>query len=115
MTKDCVFCRIAAKEIPAKIVYEDDQIIAFDDLRPQAPVHVLIIPKEHHASLNDMPVGRGNGIAAVFAKVPAIAESKGIKASGYRLVLNTGPDSGQDVFHVHFHLLGGRAMTWPPG
>jgi len=115
MTRDCVFCRIAAKEIPAKIVYEDAEIIAFDDIRPQAPVHVLIIPKEHYASLNDMPAGRIKAIADILAKAPAIAESKEVKASGYRLVINTGPDSGQDVFHIHVHLLGGRAMRWPPG
>ncbi|MHB8053871.1 MAG: histidine triad nucleotide-binding protein [Candidatus Aminicenantales bacterium] len=115
MKRDCLFCRIADKEIPAKIVYEDDQIIAFDDIKPQAPIHVLIIPKAHHASLNEVPADRSGVIDAVFAKVPAIAESKGIKASGYRLVLNTGPDSGQDVFHLHFHLLGGRPMHWPPG
>jgi histidine triad (HIT) family protein len=115
MTRDCVFCRIAAKEIPAKIVYEDDEILAFDDIRPQAPIHVLIIPKAHHASLNDVPAGRIGVLAAIFAKVPAIAESKGIKASGYRLVINTGPESGQDVLHVHVHLLGGRPMRWPPG
>lgn len=115
MTRDCVFCRIAAKEIPAKIVYEDAEIIAFDDIRPQAPVHVLIIPKEHCASLNDMPANRIKAIADILAKAPAIAESKEVKASGYRLVINTGPDSGQDVFHIHVHLLGGRAMRWPPG
>ena len=115
MTRDCVFCRIAAKEIPARIVYEDDEIVAFDDIRPQAPVHVLIIPKTHYASLNDLPAGRIKAMTDLLAKAPVIAESKEIKASGYRLVINTGPDSGQDVFHIHVHLLGGRPMRWPPG
>lgn len=115
MKRDCVFCRIAAKEIPAKIVYEDDQIIAFDDIRPQAPVHVLIIPKTHYASLNDVSAGRTGVIAALLEKAPVIAESKGVKSSGYRVVVNTGHDSGQDVLHIHVHLLGGRAMRWPPG
>ncbi|MCX6567045.1 MAG: histidine triad nucleotide-binding protein [Candidatus Aminicenantes bacterium] len=112
---DCIFCRIAAKEIPSKVVYEDDVIFAFDDIRPQAPVHTLIIPKAHIASLNDMPDDRTDVIGHIFAKAPEIAAAKGIKATGYRLVLNTGPDSGQDVFHVHFHILGGRKMHWPPG
>ncbi len=115
MTKDCIFCRIAAKEIPSKIVYEDDLIIAFDDIRPQAPVHTLIIPKSHFSSLNDVPAARTDLIGRIFAKAPEIAAAKGVKASGYRLVLNTGPDSGQDVFHIHFHLFGGRKMQWPPG
>jgi histidine triad (HIT) family protein len=112
---DCIFCRIAAKEIPAKVVYEDDRIVAFDDIRPQAPVHTLIIPREHIASLNAAGPGKADLLAHIFGKAPEIAEIKGIQSSGYRLVVNTGPDSGQDVFHVHVHLLGGRKMQWPPG
>jgi len=115
MTKDCIFCRIAAKEIPSKIVYEDDLIVAFDDIRPQAPIHTLIVPKTHYASLNNLPADGAEVIGHILAKAPEIAAVKEIKASGYRLVLNTGPDSGQDVFHIHFHLLGGRKMRWPPG
>ncbi len=112
---DCIFCRIAAKDIPAKVIYEDDRIIAFDDIRPQAPVHTLIIPREHIASLNDLQPGQTDLVGHILAKAPGIAELKGVKASGYRLVINTGPDSGQDVFHIHVHLLGGRKMRWPPG
>lgn len=112
---DCLFCRIAAGEIPAKLVYEDDRLLAFDDIRPQAPVHTLIIPKEHFASLNDVPEDRFGLLGAILAAARTIAADKGIAASGYRVVLNTARDSGQEVFHIHFHLLGGRRMTWPPG
>jgi histidine triad (HIT) family protein len=112
---DCIFCKIVAKKIPAKIVYEDEKILAFDDLRPQAPTHTLIIPKEHYAALPDVPADKCGLIAHIFSKAPRIAEAKGIGRTGYRIVLNTGKDSGQDVFHIHFHLLGGRPMAWPPG
>ena len=112
---DCLFCKIAAKQIPAKIVYEDERLVAFDDIRPQAPVHTLIIPKEHFASLNDVPEDRAGLLAAILVAARKIAGDKGIAASGYRIVLNTARDSGQEVFHIHFHLLGGRRMTWPPG
>ena len=111
----CLFCRIAAKDIPAAIFYEDDKIIAFDDIHPQAPVHALIIPREHFASLNDVPAERDDLLGYLLAKAPEIAELKGVRSSGYRLVINTGPDSGQDVHHIHVHLLGGRRMSWPPG
>ena len=112
---DCIFCKIAKKEIPAKIVYEDDNILAFDDIRPQAPVHVLVIPKAHWASLNDVPDAEQGILGDILIKAREIAQVKGVRESGYRIVLNTAPDSGQDVFHIHFHILGGRRMTWPPG
>jgi histidine triad (HIT) family protein len=112
---DCLFCAIAAKRIPAKIVYEDDCCLAFDDIRPQAPTHTLIIPKEHYASLNDVPEDRADMLAAILLAARRIAADKGVAASGYRIILNTARDSGQEVFHIHFHLLGGRRMTWPPG
>lgn len=112
---DCLFCRIAAKAIPAKIVYEDDLILAFDDIRPMAPVHTLIIPKEHFASLNDVPAGKAGLMAHILVKAREIAALKGVDATGYRLVLNTARDSGQEVLHIHFHVLGGRPMLWPPG
>jgi histidine triad (HIT) family protein len=112
---DCLFCAIAAKRIPAKIVYEDDRCLAFDDIRPQAPTHTLIIPKEHYASLNDVPENRADLLAAILLAARRIAADKGVASSGYRIVLNTARDSGQEVFHIHFHLLGGRRMTWPPG
>ncbi len=112
---DCLFCKIAAGTIPAKIVYQDELIVAFDDIRPQAPTHTLIIPREHFAALPDVPAAKGDLLAHILVKAPLIAAAKGIGASGYRIVLNTGRDSGQDVFHIHFHLLGGRRMAWPPG
>ncbi len=113
--EDCIFCKIINKKIPASIIYEDEKIIAFDDIKPQAPVHVLLIPKEHYASLNDVPDGDESILAHLLLKARQIAYDKGIGEDGYRLVLNTGGNSGQEVFHIHLHLLGGRRMTWPPG
>jgi histidine triad (HIT) family protein len=113
--EDCLFCKIVAKKIPAKVVFEDDRILAFDDIRPQAPAHTLIIPKEHFASLNDLPEGKADILSYILMKARQIAQDKSIFRSGYRIVLNTARDSGQEVFHIHFHLLGGRKMTWPPG
>lgn len=112
---DCIFCKIISGEIPSKIVYQDDRILAFDDITPQAPVHVLIIPKDHFSSLNEVPENRAGILSHILVKARDIAEIKGIRESGYRLVLNTAKDSGQEIFHIHFHLLGGRRMTWPPG
>ncbi|HVP90786.1 MAG TPA: histidine triad nucleotide-binding protein [Terriglobales bacterium] len=112
---DCLFCRIAKREIPAKIVLEDEQFLAFEDIRPQAPVHVLIIPKRHIASLNEAPEGAEALLGEALLRAREIARAKGVGTSGYRIVLNTARDSGQEVFHIHFHLLGGRRMTWPPG
>jgi histidine triad (HIT) family protein len=110
---DCLFCRIVRKEIPANLVYESDDCIAFRDIDPKAPVHVLVVPCEHVTSLNDAKdpalVGR---IALVAA---AIARQEGIAESGYRTVINTNRDAGQTVFHIHLHLLGGRGLAWPPG
>lgn len=112
---DCIFCKIINKEIPATIVFEDDKILAFEDIHPQAPVHILIITKDHHGSLNALPEESKGILGHILVKAREIAEEKGIKRRGYRLVLNTEKESGQDVFHIHFHLLGGRPMTWPPG
>ena len=113
MADDCLFCRIARKEIPAKLVLETEHVVAFRDINPQAPVHVLVIPREHVASLNEARdagmIGRLELTAAQIAKAEGIAES------GYRTVINTNRDAGQTVFHVHLHLLGGRDMKWPPG
>jgi histidine triad (HIT) family protein len=111
----CLFCRIAKKEIPAKIVYEDGKFLAFEDIRPQAPIHILLIPKVHFASLNDAPEGAEQLLGETLFRAREIAREKGIGTSGYRIVLNTARDSGQEVLHIHFHLLGGRRMTWPPG
>lgn len=113
MAEQCLFCRIVRKEIPATIVAETDDCLAFRDITPRAPVHVLVIPKQHVASISDAAdpsqIGKLSLLAAEIAKQEGIAES------GYRTVINTGPDAGQTVFHVHLHLLGGREMGWPPG
>jgi diadenosine tetraphosphate (Ap4A) HIT family hydrolase len=113
---DCIFCGIAQGEIPSEIVYEDEEIIAFKDLQPQAPVHVLIIPKKHLASLDDITESDEDKelIGHLMSKVHVIAERLGL-SNGYRLVANTGEDGLQTVQHLHFHLVGGRKMTWPPG
>ena len=113
--EDCLFCKIVAKKIPAKVVFEDERILAFDDIRAQAQAHTLIITKEHFASLNDLPEGKADILSYILMKARQIAQDKSIFRSGYRIVLNTARDSGQEVFHIHFHLLGGRKMTWPPG
>ena len=110
---DCVFCKIAEKEIPSNIVYEDDQIICFHDLEPQAPVHVLIIPKKHIASMDDVSADDRQLMGYIMTKVKEIAKTLGLE-NGYRLVNNCGEDGFQTVKHLHFHLLGKRKMTWPP-
>jgi len=113
MAEQCLFCRIARGEIPAKIVAEDASCLAFRDVNPQAPVHVLVIPRAHVASLNDMaPPGL---VAELIQMARDVAKREGIAASGYRLVFNTNADGGQSVFHLHAHLLGGRPLGWPPG
>ena len=113
MPTDCLFCRIIRKEIPAAIVAENDFCVAFRDINPQAPVHVLVVPREHVASLNEATdaalVGRLHLLAAEIAKTEGLAER------GYRTVINTNADAGQTVFHIHLHLLGGRRLGWPPG
>lgn len=111
---DCIFCKIADKTIPSKSVYEDDQIIAFHDLEPQAPVHVLIIPKKHIASMDEVQEGDSDLIGHLMVKVKEIAKELGLE-KGYRLVNNCGEYGLQTVKHLHFHLLGKRKMTWPPG
>jgi len=113
--EDCIFCKIIKKEIPASTVYEDERIVAFNDIHPQAPVHILLIPKEHYASLNDIPEEKKDILNHLLLKAREIAREKEIAEKGYRIVINTARESGQEVLHVHFHLLGGRQMTWPPG
>jgi histidine triad (HIT) family protein len=110
----CIFCRIAAREVPADVVRESDRLVAFRDTNPQAPTHILIIPKEHVASLAEIEDRHGDMLADVAQAATHLAETEGL-ASGWRLVANVGPDAGQTVFHLHFHLLGGRGMGWPPG
>jgi len=111
----CIFCKIAAREVPADIVRESDRIVAFRDLDPKAPTHILLIPKEHLTSLADVTDGHGAMLADVAQAAAHLARADGIADGGWRLVTNVGPDAGQSVFHLHFHLLGGRPMGWPPG
>src|SRR3954468_11488592 len=112
---DCLFCRIAAHEIPSSVVYEADHVVAFNDINPQAPVHILIVPKKHISTLNDLSAGDDQVVGEVVRRAAAIADERGISAAGYRTVFNTNRDAGQTVFHIHLHLIGGRAMHWPPG
>ena len=112
--EDCIFCKITRKEIPAEIVYEDDKVIAIKDINPQAPVHVLIIPKEHYDSILTVPAGNYI-ISDIHMVANRLALKFGIVDSGFRLVNNCGEDGGQTVDHIHYHLLGGRELTWPPG
>ncbi len=112
---DCVFCKIINKEIPAKVVYEDDQVIAFHDANPQAPIHLLIVPKEHIASILDIDEENSEVLKDIFRVAQNIAKENNIDKKGFRLVVNTGEEGGQTVHHLHFHLLGGRFLTWPPG
>ena len=112
---DCLFCKIIAREIPASIVYEDDRVIAFNDINPQAPTHVLVIPKRHIESLNEISTEDDQIVGELVRRAAAIAKERGISAGGYRTVFNTNREAGQTVFHIHLHLLGGRSMHWPPG
>ena len=112
---DCLFCKIARREIPATLVYEDERVAAFQDLNPQAPTHILVIPKRHIATLNDLSTEDDQLVGELVRRAGAIAAERGLSAGGYRTIFNTNRDAGQTVFHIHLHLLGGRAMTWPPG
>jgi histidine triad (HIT) family protein len=114
-TNDCLFCRIAAGEIPADIVASDDLVVAFRDINPKAPTHVLVVPREHLASAADLATAHDALLAAMFSIANRIAAGDGVDSSGYRLVFNVGPDAGQSVDHLHLHVLGGRRMSWPPG
>lgn len=113
--EDCIFCKIANKEVPAELLFEDDHIVAFNDINPQAPIHIILIPREHYASLNEIPDDKKSILSHILLKARQVAREKGIAEKGYRVVLNTARDSGQEVLHIHFHLLGGRRMHWPPG
>ena len=110
---DCLFCRIAAGEIPADVVFEDESVLVFRDINPKAPTHVLAIPRRHLPSVADMTDTDGALLAALFGAMRRVAEEAGLRS--YRVLSNVGADSGQSVFHLHFHLLGGRSMSWPPG
>jgi histidine triad (HIT) family protein len=110
----CIFCKIAAREVPAEVLRETDLVMAFRDLNPKAPTHVLLIPKEHIDSVADIQDGHGALLADVMQSAAHLARTEGLK-EGWRVVTNVGPAAGQTVFHLHFHLLGGRQMGWPPG
>ncbi len=114
MSQDCVFCKIIRKEIPAKIAFEDDQVLAFHDIQPAAPIHILLIPKRHVDKVGDVPSG-DHLVSVITDRAVKLAESLGIAKEGFRLVFNNGEKGGQTVSHLHLHLLGGRLMTWPPG
>jgi histidine triad (HIT) family protein len=112
---ECLFCKIAARDIPADIVHETDHVVAFRDINPKAPTHILLIPKEHIPSAASVTDKHGALLAEIIQAATHLAEAEGIDDSGWRLVTNVGPDAGQSVEHLHFHLLGGRGMSWPPG
>ena len=111
----CLFCKIIAGDIPSTKVYEDDQLFAFSDINPQAPMHVLVVPKRHIATLNDLAAEDDGLVGAMVRCAASIAKEKGVDGPGFRTVFNCNAQAGQTVFHVHLHVLGGRAMAWPPG
>ena len=110
---ECLFCKIIAREIPASIVYEDERVLAFNDINPQGPTHVLVVPKRHIATLNDLGAADDAIVGELVRRAAAIAQDRGIAAGGYRTVFNTNRDAGQTVFHIHLHLIGGRSLDWP--
>ncbi|MFI7613968.1 histidine triad nucleotide-binding protein [Nonomuraea terrae] len=112
---DCLFCKIVAKEIPAEIVHETGRTLAFRDINPQAPTHVLVVPKQHHPDAAALARADDGLADDVLKTAHAVAVQEGVAEGGYRVVFNTGPGAGQTVFHVHAHVLGGRPLTWPPG
>ena len=113
--QDCLFCKILSGDIPADIIYESDTAIGFRDVNPQAPTHVLVIPRKHIATLNDLEAGDEEIVGSLHMAAKAIARQEGIADDGYRAVMNCNADAGQTVFHLHLHVLGGRRLGWPPG
>lgn len=111
----CIFCRIIEKKIASKIVYEDERILAIEDINPQAPVHILLLPKKHISTVLEIAHGDNELIGHLFQAANKIAEDRGIAKRGFRLVMNCNPEAGQTIYHIHLHLLGGRIMHWPPG
>ncbi|MGH8866805.1 MAG: histidine triad nucleotide-binding protein [Actinomycetes bacterium] len=112
---DCLFCKIVSGDVPATVVRESPRTVAFRDINPQAPTHVLVIPREHHATAVDLAAAAPETLAEMVRVAGEVAESEGVASSGYRMVLNTGSGAGQTVFHAHAHVLGGRGFSWPPG
>ena len=114
-SNDCLFCKIVDGDIPAEVIYEADTALAFRDISPQAPTHVLIIPRRHVSTINDLEAADEELVGQLFSAAKAVAQQEGLTESGYRTVMNCGEGAGQSVFHIHLHLLGGRPMLWPPG
>ncbi len=112
---DCLFCKIVSGDIPGDIIYQDDDVLAFRDLHPQAPVHVLVIPKKHISTINDLQEGDAVLVGKMYLAARQIAQQEGMAESGYRCVMNCNDDGGQTVHHIHLHILGKRQMVWPPG
>jgi len=112
---DCIFCKIVKKEIPSKVVYEDEKVVAFHDINPQAPYHILVIPKKHLSTLLDLTEEDKDLIGHIYQVINRLAKDLGFAERGYRVVVNCKEEAGQTVFHLHFHLLAGRTMGWPPG
>ncbi|MBM4261139.1 MAG: histidine triad nucleotide-binding protein [Deltaproteobacteria bacterium] len=112
---DCLFCSIAEGKIKGQIVYQDESVVAFRDISPKAPVHILIIPRKHIAGVLDLKPEDGSLVGHIYQVAAKLAREEGIAESGFRVVVNSGADAGQSVFHIHYHLLGGRQMSWPPG
>ncbi len=112
---DCLFCNILAGDVPAEIIYESDTVIAFRDINPRAPMHVLIVPREHISTINDIDTEHEAIVGSLFTAARDIAAQEGVSEEGYRAVMNCNSDGGQSVFHLHLHVLGGRMLTWPPG
>jgi histidine triad (HIT) family protein len=112
---DCLFCKIVDGKIPAQLVYQDDRAVAFRDINPQAPTHVLVVPRRHIPSLNDLVAADAELVGYLHLVAQKLAQQEGVAAGGYRVLFNTGKQAGQTVFHIHLHLLGGRDLGWPPG
>lgn len=112
---DCLFCKIAQGTIPATVIFEDNDIIAFHDIKPQAPTHLLVIPKRHIATINDTHIDDSQLLGSMILCAKNLAKNEGLSEQGYRLVFNVNSGGGQEVYHIHLHVLGGRQMTWPPG
>jgi histidine triad (HIT) family protein len=115
MSEDCLFCKIVAGDIPADIIHESDTVMGFRDISPQAPTHVLLIPRRHISTINDLEQGDREVIGDLYLAAKAVAAAEGLSEPGYRVVMNCNEEAGQSVFHIHLHLLGGRGLGWPPG
>ncbi len=115
MSGDCLFCKMVKGEIKPDVVYEDEHVLAFRDINPQGPTHILVIPKEHIPTINDLEDRHAEVMGRLFLAAKKVAESEGIAESGYRTVINCNKHGGQEVYHIHLHVIGGRQMTWPPG